>query len=92
MAPYGINLMKAFRLDEPKRTLSRQKNGKYFVFLTFIKFSIQGAVFLTASAVLSFYFSLRSNSKIIGKFDSTLLQTVYILLVCFPLSSLYSPK
>ena len=92
MAPYGINLMKAFRLDEPKRTLSRQKNGKYFVFLTFIKFSIQGAVILTASAVLSFYFSLRSNSKIIGKFDSTLLQTVYILLVCFPLSSLYSPK
>ena len=62
MAPYGMNLMKAFRLDEPKKTLSTPRKRERFCFSNiFIKFAIQGAVLLTASAVLSFYFLLRSN-------------------------------
>ena len=81
MASHGkkfpdFNLMKAFRLVEPKRTLSGPKNGEGFVFLKFINFAILGALLLAASTVLSSYFSLRGKnkrtSKILGNVSPTL--------------------
>ena len=92
MASHGkkfpdFNLMKAFRLVEPKRTLSGPKNGEGFVFLKFINFAILGALLLAASAVLNFYFSLRGKnkrtSKILGNISPTLRRDENFLCFCF---------